>query len=155
MSSETVALQREPTRGDEDDAARTTQHAAPRLYRAPLSNTWWLRNRRYTRFMVREFTAVPITLWLLSFLYGISRTPASAGSGGATWFTSPAYIAFSVVCLVFAVYHSVTWLGISGLTLCVPLGERDLSPGLVTAANFVLWGVASVAVGAALVLLWR
>jgi fumarate reductase subunit C len=103
--------------------------------------------------MIRELTAVPISLWLLSLLYGISRSGAGGGRGG--WFTSPAYVAFSVVCLVFAVYHSVTWLGISGLILRVPLGERDLSPRLVTAANFALWVVASLAVGAALVFLWR
>src|SRR6476659_10016270 len=109
MSTETAAVQREGLPPGEANSSLITPHSSLRLYRAPLSNTWWLRNRRYTRFMVREFTAVPITLWLLSFLYGISRTPASAGSGGATWFTSPAYIAFSVVCLVFAVYHSITW----------------------------------------------
>jgi fumarate reductase subunit C len=105
--------------------------------------------------MVREFTAVPITLWLLSLLILLARVRAGAGAGAESPLGSPAYVVFSVICLIFALYHSWTWLGISGLILRIPLGERDLPPRLVTAANYALWGVASVVIGAALILLWR
>jgi fumarate reductase subunit C len=124
-----------------------------RTYRPPLAPTWWLRHRRYLLFMVREFTAIPITLWLLSLLVEIWRLglgPSTTG-GGYYAYTSPRYILFSLVCLAFALYHSVTWLGISGLILRVPLGQRELSPRVITAANFALWAVASVVVGAALI----
>ena len=151
MTTETADLKSSSPPAGPGSSSFFVPRSSLRTYRAPVSNTWWLHNRRYTLFMIRELTAVPISLWLLSLLYGIAR----AGSGRAGWLTSPAYVAFSVVCLVFAVYHSVSWLGISGLILRVPLGERDLSPRLVTAANFALWVVASVVIGAALVFLWR
>ena len=59
------------------------------------------------------------------------------------------------MCLVFSLYHSFTWLGISGLILRIPMGERDVPARLVTAANYALWGVASVVIGAALIWMWR
>jgi fumarate reductase subunit C len=140
----------------------TDQHqtpgAAPKTYRPPVSPFWWLQNRRYLLFILREFTAVPIVLWLIVLLADIARL-GSAGPGpdGAAprLLGTPLYVAFSLVCLVFALLHSVTWLGISGLILRVPLGERDLAPRYVTAANFVLWAVLSLVIGALLILFRR
>jgi fumarate reductase subunit C len=120
-------------------------------YRPRLSPFWWLQNRRYFLFMLREFTAVPIVLWLLVLLADIARL----GDGYQPLWGSPLSIAFSVVCFVFALLHSITWLGISGLILRVPLGERDLPPRVVTGANFALWGAATVVVGGALIFLGR
>jgi fumarate reductase subunit C len=131
--------------------------AAPKTYRPPLSPFWWLHNRRYFLFMLREATAVPIVLWLVVLLVDLARLGAGPGPDGAAprLMETPLYVAFSVVCLVFALLHSVTWLGISGLILRVPLGERDLAPRLVTAANFGLWAVVTLVVGALLILLGR
>jgi fumarate reductase subunit C len=127
-----------------------------KAYHPRLSPFWWLQNRRYFLFMLREFTAVPIVLWLLVLLADIARLgagPPQNGSGYQPLSGSPLYVAFSAVCLVFALLHSITWLGISGLILRVPLGERDLPPRAVTGANFALWGVATVVVGGALIFL--
>ena len=129
----------------------------PKTYRPPLSPFWWLHNRRYFLFMLREFTAVPIVLWLLVLLVDLARLGGGPGPDGAAprLLSTPVYVAFSVVCLAFALLHSVTWLGISGLILRVPLGERDLAPRVVTAANFALWAVVTLVVGALLILLGR
>jgi fumarate reductase subunit C len=126
-----------------------------RTYRPRLPNTWWLRNRRYFLFMLRDFTVVPITLWLLSLLLEIARLGAGPTGEGAGYYayTSPRYVVFSVVCLAFALLHSVTWLGISGIILRIPLGQKDLDPKIVTGANFALWAAASAVVGALLVVL--
>src|SRR5437870_8009003 len=114
MTTDTAAPQSTPILGAEGNSALVTDHPALTTYRAPLSNTWWLRNRRYTRFMIREFTVVPITLWLLSLLVALPRARAGADYAPQK---SLAYVLFSLVCLVFSLYHSFTWLGISGLIL--------------------------------------
>ncbi len=119
-------------------------------YRPALPATWWLRNRRYMLFVLRELTAVPITLWLISLLAEIARL--RGGQAGYYAYVSPRYVIFSLLCLAFALLHSITWLTISGLILRVPLGERDLDPRIVTAANFALWIVATIVIGALLVL---
>jgi len=127
--------------------------AAPATYRAPLSGTWWLRNRRYFLFMLRDFTPVPITLWLIWLLVAVSRL-----RGGAAGFhpsRSPRFVAFSLVCLAFALLHSVTWLKLSGVILRIPVGERSLAPRIVTALNFAIWGGATIVIGALLIWLGR
>ncbi len=122
-------------------------------YRPSLGNTWWLRNRRYFLVMVRDFTPVPIALWLIWLLLQISRL--RAGASGFQASGSPRFVVFSLVCLAAALLHSVTWLQLSGVILRVPMGARDLDPKLVTAANFVLWGVATVVIGGLLIWLGR
>ncbi len=122
-------------------------------YRPSLSNTWWLRNRRYFLVMLRDFTPVPIGLWLIWLLVVISRL--RAGPSGFQPPASPWFVGFSLVCLACALLHSVTWLQLSGVILRVPLGERTLEPKLVTMVNFVIWIGATVVIGAILVWLGR
>src|SRR5437763_11188331 len=97
-----------------------------RTYRKPLPNSWWLRNRRYTLFMIREFTVVPIALWLLSLLVELPRIHDGAAAYGAH--RSAAYVVFSIVCLVVAVYHSATRLGGGGRNLMGSVGDRGVPP---------------------------
>jgi fumarate reductase subunit C len=125
----------------------------PPVYRPSLSRTWWLRNRRYFLFMLRDFTPVPIALWLIWLLFAISNVREGAGEF-EPW-ASPWFVALSIVCLAFALLHSVTWLKLSGVILRVPLGERTVDPRLITAANFAIWVGATVVVGALLVGLGR
>ncbi len=127
--------------------------SAPAAYRPSLSRTWWLRNRRYFLFMLRDFTPVPITLWLVWLVVKISQVHQGAEVFEPT--ASPWFVALSIVCLAFALLHSVTWLKLSGVILRIPLGERTLAPRLVTAVNFVLWAGATVVIGALLVWLGR
>ena len=110
---------------------------------------WFTRNRRYFLYVIREFTALPLALWLLWLLVEVKR----AGDGPAHYAPhgSPLFIAFSVVVLLFALYHSITFLSLSGLIIRVKLLDRPLPPRLVTAAMFGIWALASVVIGAALI----
>lgn len=123
--------------------------AAPREYRWHMPANWWTRNRHYFLYVVREFTAVPLALWLLWLLVEIKR----AGDGPARYapHASTAFVVFSVVVLLFALYHSVTFLTLSGLIIRIKLLDRQVPPRLVTAAMFGTWAVASLVIGAALI----
>jgi fumarate reductase subunit C len=44
---------------------------ATKTYRPAMSAGWWTRKRHYFLYMVREFTALPLALWLLWLLYEI------------------------------------------------------------------------------------
>jgi fumarate reductase subunit C len=134
--------------------AADAQEAA-KTYRPHLPASWWLRNSRYTIYMLREFSVIPVTLWLLSLLVEISRLgrgPTEEGSGYYAYM-SPAYVLFSVVCLAFALLHSITWLNLSGVILRVQVGERSVAPRAVTAANYVQWALATLVIGALLIML--
>jgi len=126
-------------------AART----APRTYRWSMPSTWWTRNRHYFLYVVREFTALPMALWLLWLLYDIK----SAGNGAANFQPprSAAFIAFSAVCFLFASYHSYTFLKLAGVIIHLRVLDRTVPPRLIVLTMFGLWALASIVIGAVLI----
>lgn len=119
----------------------TAEASGPRTYAQPLPGNWFLRRRGYVLYLIREFTAVPIAAWMLWFLVEISRL--RDGKAGYHPHLSGAFIAFSVVCLGFALWHSYTFLSLSGLIMRIPFGDRSISPRLVAGAAFGGWAVLS------------
>jgi fumarate reductase subunit C len=110
---------------------------------------WWTRNRRYFLYVVREFTALPLAIWLLWLLADISRkTPLPPTH-------SVAFAVFSVICLPFALYHSYTFLSLAGSIIHLKVLDRPVSPRLVVASQFGLWAIASVVIGFFLIWLGR
>ena len=126
-------------------AART----APRTYRWSMPSTWWTGNRRYFLYVVREFTALPMALWLLWLLYDIK----SAGAGAANFQPprSAPFIAFSAVCFLFATYHSYTFLKLAGVIMHVKVLDKTVPPRAIVLTMFGLWAVASIVIGAVLI----
>ena len=115
-----------------------------------LPTDWWRRNPRYVLYMIREFTAVPIAIWMVWFLIEIGR--ARGGSAGYRPHQSLAFVIFSVVCLVFAVWHSFTFLRLSGLIVRIPLGQRTVPAGVIVGGSFALLVLATAVVGGLLIL---
>jgi len=111
---------------------------------------WWTRKRHYFFYMLREFTALPLALWLLWFLVEIKR----AGGGPAAYAPhgSALFVAFSVVCFVFALYHSITFLSLAGVIIHVKLLGRPVPSRLIVLSQFGLWALASLVIG--FVLIW-
>ena len=144
MSEEALST---PRGGEGEGHDRRTE--ATRVYRRPMPAGWWTRNRHYFLYTVREFTALPLALWLLWLLVEIKR----AGDGPNRYAppSSLAFVIFSVVVLMFSLYHSVTFLGLSGLIIRVKVLDRPLPPRLITAAMFGLWAAASIVIGAVLI----
>ena len=133
-----------------ESEALAEPHAAPREYAWRMPVDWWIRKRHYFLYMLREFTALPLALWLLWFLVEIQR--ASGGAARYSPHGSIAFVVFSVICLGFALYHSVTFLNLSGLIIRVKVLDRQLPSRMVSGAMFVAWAAASVVVG--FVLIW-
>jgi fumarate reductase subunit C len=128
--------------------ADSTAHIATRVYKTPMGTGWWTRKRHYFLYMVREFTALPMAAWLLWFLIEIQR------SGSVTTFrpgNSTAFVIFSVICLLFALYHSVTFLSLAGVIIHIKALDRPVPPRAIVLTMFGLWLVASVVIGAVLI----
>lgn len=122
-------------------------------YRRPFAGSWWLRSGRTFAYMAREFTAVPIAIWWLWFFVEVARL--RSGPGGYQPHMSGAFIAFSVVCLAFALYHTYTFLSLSGLILRIPIGLGTLSPKIIVGGAFGGFFVASAVIAALLVYFGR
>ena len=126
------------------EAAASTA-AAPRTYKPELPRGWWLRRRHYFLYIVREFTALPLALWLLWFLVEIQR--ASNGPKGYYPHSSPGFVVFSVIVLGFALYHSYTFLSLAGVIIHI----KGVPSRLIVMSQFGLWFVASVVIAAVLI----
>jgi fumarate reductase subunit C len=122
---------------------------ATKTYRRKMGAGWWTRKRHYFLYMVREFTALPLALWLLWLLYEIY----SAGRGPAHFYppTSTAFVVFSVVCLGFALYHSFTFLSLAGVILHFKVLDKPVPSRLIVMSQFGLWLAASIVIGAVLI----
>lgn len=121
------------------------------LYYPKLSPTWWLRHPRYLAFMLRELSSVFIAIFLVIFLvqiHQLARGP-EAHAAFLARLRSPGWIFFHVIALAFALYHSVTWINLTGIVQVVRLGERQVPPRLIAAGGFVAWGFVS-----AVILAW-
>jgi fumarate reductase subunit C len=110
---------------------------------------WWLRQRHYFLYIVREFTAVPLALWLLWLLYEIQR--ASTGPKGYYAPSSPAFVVFSVIVLGFALYHSYTFLSLAGVIINIKLLDKPIPSRVIVLSQFAAWLVASVVIAAVLI----
>jgi fumarate reductase subunit C len=119
--------------------------ATPRVYGPEMARGWWLRQRHYFLYMAREFTAVPMALWLLWLLVEIQR--ASNGPKGYYPHSSPGFIVFSVIVLGFALYHSYTFLSLAGVIIHI----KGVPSRLIVLSQFGLWLIASVVIAAALI----
>ena len=107
-----------------------------------MPTSWWTRRGHYFVYVVREFTALPLAIWLLWLLYAIWR--------GTTF--STAFAIFSIVCLPFALYHSWTFLSLAGSIIHFKLLDKPVSASVIVASQFALWIGASVVI--ALLLMW-
>jgi fumarate reductase subunit C len=120
----------------------------PGLYYPKMRTTWWLSRPGYIRFMIREATSVFIAIFLIEFLLlvrSIAQGP-QAYAAMVACLASPGVIAFNVVALVFALYHTVTWFMLTGVVQVVQIGDKRVPPGLIVAGAFAAWVVASLIV---------
>lgn len=118
------------------------------LYYPKMSTTWWLRHPRYFAFMLRELSSVFIAIFLVILLVQLYRLPQGPETYAAFLETlrSPGWIVFHLVALAFALYHSITWLKLTGVIQVVRLGEHQVPSKLVAAGAFAAWGVVSLVI---------
>jgi len=109
---------------------------------------WVLRHPRYLRYMAREFSCLFIGAWTFLLIVGLKRL----AEGPQAWeaflaaLRSPLSVAFHVVALAFAVYHSITWFNLTPKALPMQLGASFVPERAISGAHFVGWGLLSAAV---------
>jgi fumarate reductase subunit C len=109
---------------------------------------WITRHPRYLRYMAREFSCLFIGAWTFMLVWGLKRL----SEGPEAWaayldaLRSPLSVAFHVVGIAFAAYHSVTWFNLTPKALPIQVGGSFVRGGVVAGAHFVLWAVLSLAI---------
>lgn len=110
-----------------------------KLYYREVPATWWLKKKSYFLFMLRELSSVFIALFLLVYLYQIYQLTQGpeAYVAFSRRLSSPGWIFFNLIALLFALYHSITWFQSSAIVLPLRVGERELPRNLFVALNVV------------------
>jgi fumarate reductase subunit C len=104
--------------------------------RIPLG--WWTANRHYAVYMVREWTSLFVALYSLVVIYGLSLWATGSRSNFLDFLKNPAIIGFSLVALVFTMYHAVTWFYLLGAISPVKIGRSKTKPWQALVLNLIL-----------------
>jgi len=117
-----------------------------RPYHRPMPGNWWLINRAYFIFMIRELTSVFIAIYLVLLLVLINRIAAGPDAYRAylAFLATPGMLAFHIVALAAALFHSITWFTLAPKGLAVRLGARRIPDAVIIGSNFAAWIVVSV-----------
>ena len=115
---------------------RTATHSHVR----PMAG-WWLRSPRFSRYMLREASAIFLVVYALLLLAGLlqlARGP-DAFAGWRAAMGSPLAVFWHVLSLAMVTYHSLTWFQVMPKTL----PRLPVKPVWVTVSGLVLTVVLS------------
>jgi len=110
-----------------------------------LPANWWLQRPNYLRYMLRELTCIPIGAFAVLLIFALLRL----GQGPEAWQTfraalaTPLAIAWQLIALAFAIYHSITWFALAPRTMPLQMGTRRVPAWWIAGAHYVLWAVLS------------
>ncbi len=110
-------------------------------YIREIPNTWWLQNSSYRAYMLREFSSPFIAIYTGVLLVGVIRL-YQGQEAYETWLTalqSPLSIGFSVIALLFALCHSLSWLKFVPQVLPLQFGETKVPPLAIVGAHYAVF----------------
>jgi fumarate reductase subunit C len=118
-----------------------------RPYVREMPKSWWLGQRRYTFYMVRELTCVFIGAYVFVLLFGLFRLSQGPAAYGAfvDALQNPFAIVFHLLALAFALFHTVTWFGLTPKAMPLRLGEKTVPGMAIILAHYAVWLVISAA----------
>src|SRR3989441_3709297 len=111
--------------------------------RRRLTPGWWTANRHYVQYMVREWTSLFVALFSLVYIYGLSLWVTGSRSAFLNMLKNPAITAFSLIALIFTLYHAGTWFYLLGQVVPMKIGKTTSKPWQTLVVNLVLLIVVS------------
>jgi fumarate reductase subunit C len=121
----------------------------PRWYRPRVSVYWWLGEWHYLKFILRELSSIFVAWFViltLVQLWALRNGPESYARF-EHWLQNPMVIAVNVISLFFVVFHAITWFNLAPKAMAVRFHGKRLPDILLSAPNYAMWAVVSVAVG--------
>ena len=119
-----------------------------RPYVREVRRSWWLGQRRYVVYMARELTSLFVGFYCALLVLGLWRV----AQGAAAWeaflaaLSSPLGVAFQVVCLAFAAFHSVTWFALTPKAMPLMLRGELVPAKTIVGLHYGAWAVVSLIV---------
>jgi len=119
-----------------------------RPYVRKVERSWWLKHPRYISYMIRELTSLFVGLYCALLTVGLVRLSQghAAWDGFVAAISSPLGVAFQAVCLVFAIYHSVTWFALTPKAMPLTVKGEPVPGIAIVGAHYVAWAAVSAVV---------
>jgi fumarate reductase subunit C len=117
----------------------------PKWYRRRVSVWWWLQNRSYTAFVLRELTSVfvaffaLVSLWLVRALVHGPEAYAHVLAKLRT----PAFLAVDGLAFLFVLFHAITWFNLAPSAIVVRLRGKRLPDWVVAGLNYLACAILS------------
>lgn len=123
--------------------AQLDEQAQPRSVRrpyvAPMPRTWWLRNREYRAYAIREFSSVVVGLWVFDLLVGLLAINMGPESWAwwVQWQAYPVSVVLTLVALAFSIVHATTWFALTPKVIRVRKGRKFLADSWMVGLNYL------------------
>jgi fumarate reductase subunit C len=122
-----------------------------RPYVRPVSKTtWYLRNGRYRKYMLREVTCLIVGFYCFLTIFGLA---ALAGGTPERWSTflesqqNSFMIGFHAVALLFyLVYMTFDWFKLAPKAMPLQLGENKVADRTIIIGHYAAWALVSLVV---------
>jgi succinate dehydrogenase subunit C len=121
----------------------------PRWYRPRVSVYWWLGEWHYLKFILRELSSIFVAWFViltLVQLWALRNGPESYARF-EHWLQNPLVIAINIISLFFVVFHAITWFNLAPKAMAVRFHGKRLPDITLSAPNYAMWAVVSVAIG--------
>ena len=117
----------------------------PRWYRPKVSVYWWLGERHYFKFIVRELSSVFVAIFVIETLLLINalRTGSDAYAQFLQLMQNPLMIVLNVISLFFVVFHTMTWFNLAPSATPVRVGGKRLPDAMIAGPAYLAWIVIS------------
>ena len=120
----------------------------PKPYRRPMPMWWWVENRAYLSFVVRELTSVFVGFFAVLSIWQIRAL--GQGPEAYAMFTdrlrSPLLMVVDGVALLFVLYHAITWFNLAPTAMVVRFGEKRVPDAVIAGLNYLACVVLSAAI---------
>jgi len=124
----------------------------PRWYRRRVSVWWWLHNRSYTAFVLRELTSVFVAFFAVVYLWQL-RALAHGPDSYAQFLArlqTPSFLVLNVVAFLFVLFHAITWFNLTPKAMVLRLGGKRVPDWVILGLNYGAWVVLSALIAFAL-----
>ena len=122
------------------DLSHYTLHH-PRWYRRRMSVWWWLKNRAYSLFVLRELTSVFVAFFAMLYLWQL-RAMAAGPDAYARFVArlkTPLFLTVDTVALLFVLFHTISWFNLTPTAMVVRMKGKRVPDRIVAGSNYVVW----------------
>jgi fumarate reductase subunit C len=129
-------------------AAAGSEPMSRRPYVRTVKPNWWLGQRRYVAYMVRELTSLFVGLYCVLLVVGLFRLAQgrAAWEGFVAALSTPLGVSLQLVCLALATYHSVTWFALTPKAMPLAVRGEPVPAMAIVGAHYAAWAIVSLIV---------